>query len=564
MKVKLPRLAQPSEQTIDRLILFFLILFLSLWPSMRLANIGYVDPNFYIGYSQSFSWLTSSTGYEYHATRLPFIYLLKILLFLPPYLVGIGFKFVLYSVFILAVSKILKQFKFPSNQSRLVLLILGLSPIMISATSWTISQSFATVLSVAFLSKALRLSNSTYEIFLIGGLWVLLALSNLYGATLLLVGFAFLQIRRKSDSTNLLVKFLCASIFWVVLFEAVWQNGMQMKDSLWVEHLKTLKRGVVTEKGFSEWVSIFQMVNNGTVPWLAISLMLSTVLSFWGILYVRKDSNLLITKLALETSLILSLISWLSYVVGVNPQFTSFWYFYMNFPGLLLQFIALCSLTLYRNPIQSSFNLWFISFIFLELAAFSNKRAAPNIVIFIIMSLMYMILIQRKKAIFRWKDLFIPLMAGSIFLAQFGERSLLASYASSTSSQVEFLKAQKELLGIIEEYPASAGEVRAWSASDPTGVAGGLISTIGYHMIRLEGLQEATAQPLSQTAVALGSKEPKYIFLIYPSGFSLDMKYLELCGFFEERSIDLNNVSQVVSIFKKRPQSSMNCFKGES
>lgn len=564
MKIGSFGLVPPSKQTIDRSILFFLILFLSLWPSMRLANIGYVDPNFYIGYSQSFSWLTSSTGYEYHATRLPFIYLLKLLLFLPPYLVGIGFKIVLYSVFVFAVSNILKQFKIPSNQSRLVLLILGLSPVMISATSWTISQSFATVLSVAFLSKALSLSNKTYKIFLIGGLWALLALSNLYGATLLLVGFVFLQIRRNSDSIYFLVKFFCSVIFWVALFEVVWQKGIQMKDSLWAEHLKTLKRGVITEKGFSEWVSIFQMVNSGIIPWLAISLMLSTVLSLWGILYIRRDSSLRLTKFALETSLILALVSWLSYVVGVNPQFTSFWYFYMNFPGMLLQFIALSSIVAYRNPIQSLSSLWFTFFVFLELAAFSNKRTSPNIVIFLIMFLVYMFVIQHKKAVFNWKDFLIPLVAGSIFLTQFGERSLLASYASSTSAQVEFLKAQKELLDIIEEYPASAGEVRAWSASDPTGVAGGLISTIGYHMIRLEGLRGATPQPLSERTVALGSKQPNYIFLIFPSGFSVETKYLEICGFYEERSINLKNVSQVVAIFKKEPQLGINCFKGES
>jgi hypothetical protein len=67
----------------------------SIWPGMRQANIGYVDPNIYIGYSENWKGLVEIAGYDYHATRLPFIALLKLLSLTGTYLFWLAYKFAL-------------------------------------------------------------------------------------------------------------------------------------------------------------------------------------------------------------------------------------------------------------------------------------------------------------------------------------------------------------------------------------------------------------------------------------------------------------------------------------
>ena len=77
-------------------ILAICIAFLtSLIPTARGHNTGYVYPNLYIGYATNLKWLVESGGFEYHATRLPFIGLINFIITLSSQHFGLIYKFLL-------------------------------------------------------------------------------------------------------------------------------------------------------------------------------------------------------------------------------------------------------------------------------------------------------------------------------------------------------------------------------------------------------------------------------------------------------------------------------------
>jgi hypothetical protein len=215
--------------------------------------------------------------------------------------------------------------------------IILLNPITFSATSWTIAQSFALTFSILYWGILVNeILKNNCKIVLAGLTLVICFNSNLWAGALNFIGsIVFIAFSNKlnfKNSFRLLTSILISSFLF---FELLWRILFGWSQSLWIAHFRTVSRGVISQKGFEEWKSFRELFQNGVIPWTGISLLLMLIIAgAIGLLYIQRltSNNRLIFNLVIAGGT-MSLISLISHLIGVNPQITSFWYFYSHLPA---------------------------------------------------------------------------------------------------------------------------------------------------------------------------------------------------------------------------------------
>jgi hypothetical protein len=524
------------EQRLTLLAFIATFVFSVLFPVARASNIGYVDPNMYIGYSLAQEWLMESSGYEYHATRFPFIYVLKLSSIFGPDLFAIAFRAVLMLLIFLAACGLIKLVELDAKSKLVLILFIGMSPIATAASSMTLANGFAAILTLLAISVLFVKSDISYwRIYLSGSIATLAVLTNAWIGSLGFLGIAFWILTEKNKKFEKLLNLSMSILVSAGTLELLWKLKYGLESSIWSPHIDLLSGGK-TSGGFGEWKSLFELWKNGIFPWTFISLTAIGVV-FPSLVIIYKRQNLVAKRLALLI-LFLTIASLLSHFMGFNPQFASAWYFFGNFPSYALAVILLC-----RIIEGSSINI--VSFVFAMFLVFvllKHQGAPVQILTMLAVAPIFFDSRGQDRKLTKKTPGIIAFMIACTFSIVFfasAKNSFFGNsynYSGNTKS-MELYKDQLFYMKELQTYTSQRHKVAVWnSAEDTTGYLGALTSTSAFHLLRLEGKAAATKVPDPQMWLKRHNILPEYILIITSqknASFLTESKNLELNGYKE-------------------------------
>ena len=457
----------------------------SILPSRRANNVGYVDPSMYIGYASNFSWLIESSGYEYHATRLPLIGLIKLLLFFGTSFFGILYKFFLMLVLIFSILALSRKFALNNFQFILAMLLIGLSPITQSAVSWTMPNGFAGIFATAVLAFGLISQNKTWQTFLLGALILNCFLLNGFGSIFVLISLAIVQLtinRRNFVDLFRWVLILSSGIAISCLaYQIIWNYFLRIRGSIWEPHLN-----VIFDPKTSE--IYWRPVNSPTEQGL-LSL---TLIGVFLVFIILNRQNLLFQDLKLlsTSGVTMLVVAIVTYTLKLNFSFTSFWYFYIYIP--LYAISAICITYLLRDK-QSVyiFLLAGIFYVFILLGLFEKRVSLGNWTLVGGISLISLFLVKKIGSKFSKYHLqVLPQALTGLFgfLLLFQSTPLLIAYDAHNNFKAEkLIEDTVKYNQILASQTSTFGKVATWYEPDETGYRGSIISSSAFHLLRLEG-----------------------------------------------------------------------------
>jgi hypothetical protein len=527
------------EQRLTLLAFIATFVFSVLFPVARANNIGYVDPNMYIGYSLAQEWLMESSGYEYHATRFPFIYVLKFSSFFGPDLFAIVFRAVLMLLIFTAACGLIKLVELDTKSKLVVILFISMSPIATAASSMTFANGFATILTLLAISVLFVKSDISYwRIYISGSIATLAVLTNAWIGSLGFLGITFWILTEKNKKFAKLLNLSMSIFVSVVTLELLWKLKYGLEYSIWSPHIDLLN-GSTTSDGFGEWKSLFKLWKTGIFPWTFISLTAIGVV-FPALVIIYKKQNLVAKRLALLI-LFLTIVSLLSHFMGFNPQFASAWYFFGNFLSY-----ALAVILLYRI-IEESFTdlVSFTLAMFLVFVLLKHQGAPVQILTMLAVApIFFDSRGQRRNTnkITSGISAFVLACTFSIVFLATAKNTFIGNsynYSGNTKS-MEFYKDQLFFVEELQTYTSQRHRVAVWnSVDDTTGYLGALTSTSAFHLLRLEGKGAATKVPDPQMWLKMYNILPEYILIITNqknTSFLSESNNLEMNGYKEVRS----------------------------
>ncbi len=409
-------------------------------------NIGYVDPNLYIGYATNLKWLVESGGFEYHATRLPFIGLINLIITLSTQSFGLIYKFLIVYLVALLCLKSAELLQLSRKLAILATILICLSPIVISASSWTMPNAFAAIFSCILILFALKERTSIAASLVIGVLLTTSFLLNAFGSSLVIILIAVAAWMRRSSIRQYLTN--CLWIMLGVLIAAVsyqffWSIVIGLSGSFWKPHFNVIfDRDLLV----SNWVPISSPTSQGVTPYLILGVILI-------ILFLICRSQKIMSLLAPTTALIVVyLFTWLTYFMKINFSFNAFWYYYPYLPIIILA-------TLLTLKVATTF-------------------------------------ITQQKSNLPQLGLACLLLVGisTTFGLQLKNPSLMTAYNfSSNATSGQLLEDEVAMGEFLRELPDSRDWVATWYEPDSTGYRGSLISSSSFHLLRFEGAGENQA-----------------------------------------------------------------------
>lgn len=422
-------------------------LLITIIPTAIAHNTGYVDPNLYIGYATNLKWLVASGGFEYHATRLPFIGLINLIITLSTQYFGLIYKFLLIYVVALLCLKSAEILQISRKLAILVTILICLSPIVISASSWTMPNAFAAIFSCILILFALKERTNIAASLAIGVLLTTSFLLNAFGSSLVIILIAVVDWMRKSSIRQYLT--YC---FWMMLgvliaavsYQFIWSIVIGLSGSFWKPHFNVIfDRDLLV----SNWVPISSPTSQGVTPYLILGAILI-------ILFLVCRSQKIMSLQAPTTALIVVyLFTWLTYFMKINFSFNAFWYYYPYLPILILATL----LTLKVATIIMS------KYITKQESHLSQLVLASLLVIAI----------------------------STTFGLQLKNPSLITAYnSSSNDTSIKLLEDEIAMSGFLKALPNKRHWVSTWYEPDSTGYRGSLISSSSFHLLRFEGAGE--------------------------------------------------------------------------
>ncbi len=413
-------------------------------------NTGYVDPNLYIGYATNLKWLVESGGFEYHATRLPFIGLINLIITISTQSFGLIYKFLLVYLVALLCLKSAELLQISRKIATLATILICLSPIVISATSWTMPNAFAAIFSCILILFVLKERTSIAASLVIGVLLTTSFLLNAFGSSLVIILIAVADWMRRSSIRQYLTN--CCWIMLGVLIAAVsyqffWSILIGLSGSFWKPHFNVIfDRDLLV----SNWVPISSPTSQGVTPYLILGAILI-------ILFLVCRSQKITSLLAPTTALIVVyLFTWLTYFMKINFSFNAFWYYYPYLPIIILA------------------TLLTLKVVTLITSTFMTQQKS-NLSQLVLASLLVMAI-------------------STTFGLQLKNPGLMTAYNSSSNDiSSNLLEDEIAMSEFLKALPNKRDWVATWYEPDSTGYRGSLISSSSFHLLRFEGAGENQA-----------------------------------------------------------------------
>jgi hypothetical protein len=469
-------------------------------PTGTYKNLGYVDPNMYVGYGKNLEWFIENVTYEYHATRLPLILVLKVLLSFSSGLFGFLFKFLCFSVVSVSWYYLCKNFKLSLGKTFLGALILLMSPLVVSASSWTFTNSFAIIISCLLLPIATK---GNLRVFGLLGLGVVLTNVAILNVLFSILCFIFiiplLLCKGFWRFTSKLLWIGAGSLSMWVIFELLWKYVLGYPGAIWKEQLNAISSGTGrwAQDYWKPLKSVLGDYSSGInlVTFLVFGFLLNTLLFLFHRKHEREmNSSALYGPTALLTITVLVL-----YAFKIYIGFTEIWYFYIF---LLCQIVFLLNLLLSSNIIISRVVPEFILFVtiiyYLEIQVSHSARLNSEALFLLVIALFvaaHRVVEGLKQPAGSFSSrylLAIPFLSIFGWALLFSNPTWSSSYISDDNQRnSEFLREQLSVMNYVARISDSDKGIALWTGNDPTGVLGGLESTLSFHKIRLDLLGPA-------------------------------------------------------------------------
>ena len=423
-------------------------LLITLIPTARAHNSGYVDPNLYIGYATNLKWLVESGGFEYHATRLPFIGLISLIITFSSQNFGLIYKFLSICSLAFICLKACERLQIPKKLASLATTLICLSPLVTSASSWTMPNAFAGMFSCLLIPFVLKEKFRNVESVVIGFLLATSFLLNAFGSSLLIILIAVVNWLRKISlrdffHTNLLIGIGIMIAGFV--YQLIWTFAIGLPDSLWKPHFNVIFDNDLL---VSNWAPIASPTAQGVTSYIIIGLILVTL---FLICRNQKLTNLLVPIVALIVTYVFS---WITYLMKINFSFNAFWYYYIYLPlFILVPLITLKVVLIITSPFSK----------------------------------------QQKSSILRLLPATLLLVGvSSSFGLQIKNPSLMTAYKSlSNNTSSQLLEDEITLSKFLKALPSNRNLVATWYEPDTSGYRGSLLSSASFHLLRFEGVGES-------------------------------------------------------------------------
>jgi len=534
----------------------------SLIPTGTYKNLGYVDPNMYLGYGANLTWLVSNVGFEYHATRLPLIFLIKVLLLFPPELFGYLFKLTCLSIVSISWFLLCRNLRITFNKSLLGSLLILMSPLCISASSWTFPNSFSAIICCLILPVVTKERMNHKDLFLIGLLITNIAILNVLFAFLMCIVITVFLFENSVSASGKTVFGISIGIFvmWVV-YESIWSLILGFPQSIWFEQYKAVASIDRWKNEYWQPISAFLNDKNSLLNFLsfiALGIVASSFLLFGARGRIVKDHYLR----APITVLILSATILVLYFAKSFIGFTEFFYYYVVFLIHILVLTSFLSSHIRTlNTLLPALMLFCTFLFYLRLQVDYNPTYASfslvsaSILIFIGSHLAIKYLkVKSNRSLFNSSALIAIYVFGSSLL--FLNPSFVSAYLSNDNSRnTNFLKAQIEVMGYVEKFNFRNEGAALWTGTDTTNILGGLESTLGYHLIRLDGLAPSSDRiDVTNWEKSRGRKPESVLVLLRTDDFERvsqsEESILDVVGYCIAEEKSLASANAIALLFK--------------
>jgi len=416
-------------------------------PTAKTHNIGYVDPNLYIGYATNLQWLVGIGGFEYHATRLPFIGFVRIILLFGPTMFGLIYKVLIVFFIALVCIKLSEQIKISRGFASLLTIFICLSPMVISISSWTMPNGFAAVFTSFTTLYIFRKRFSNIDLLIVGSLMTTSFMLNAFGSVFAVIPFLVTLWMRSTSFKNF---FLTNSLiglgilFSAISYQLIWTYALKLPNSLWEPHINVIFN---RDSLVSNWLPISSPTSQGVSSFLILGFSLIILLA---VCKMQEFRDLLQPVVALITTYVFV---WVMYFAKLNFAFNAFWYYYAYLPMFLLT-----------------------SIITLKVLLVFTKRTDAK---------------QENSRLFFAVPTLLFLALPTIFLLHCKIPSLMTAYKSSSNYvSTQLLEDEIALNNNLRTLPRNRNSVATWYEPDATGYRGSLISSTSFHLVRFEGAGE--------------------------------------------------------------------------
>ena len=275
---------------------------------------------------------------------------------------------------------------------------------------------------------------------------------------------------------------------------------MGFPGSIWKEQLAAVFSG--TDRWAQDyWRPLTYVLENKSsavnfVSFLLIGLLLNTLL----FLFHRKNVKEMLSSVLYVPSALLTITVLVLYTFKIYIGFTEAWYFYIF---LLCQILFLLNLFLSNNVIISGVVPELILFvtIILYLEIQVNYSTRVNSEALFLLPIVMFVAAHRVVKCLKWKTgsfsskyiSAIPILSVFAWALLFSNPTWSSSYISDDNQRnSEFLREQLSVMSYVTKIGDSDKGIALWTGNDPTGVLGGLESTLSFHKIRLDLLGPAS------------------------------------------------------------------------
>lgn len=534
----------------------------SLIPTGTYRNLGYVDPNMYVGYGNNLSWLVENVGFEYHATRLPLIFLIKFLLLFPAEMFGFLFKFV--CLFIVSISWffLCRNLRISFDKSLLGSFLILMSPLSISASSWTFPNTFSAITCCLILPLITKKELKRKDLFSVGLLVANVAVLNILFAFLICVIITVFLFEKSLIVCREVIfwTFLGVIMMWIV-FESIWSLILGFPRSIWLAQYKGVTS--IDRWGNEYWQPISFLLNDRNMMLNFLSFILVGIVVSSFLIFGARESILEPKYRRTPISvLVLSVTVLILYFAKSFIGFSELWYYYVAF---LIHFLVLASFLTSRLKTLNTFIpvLMFFSTVVFYLkwqVDFNPTFAAISLVLASILIFIGCHLFVKYIKIKSNRPSSSILALSAIYFIGSSLLFLNPSFGNAylpndNGRNAKFIRAQTEVMEYVGDLNSSKESIALWTGPDTSNILGGLESTLGYHLIRLDGVAPRSSSISVTNWERIHGEKPERILVLLRSGdFERENQtvegILDVAGYCIAETKDLPSANAIILLLK--------------
>jgi len=235
----------------------------------------------------------------------------------------------------------------------------------------------------------------------------------------------------------------------------------------------------------------------------------------------------------------------------VNIAYTQFFYLYFYLPIFVLTIFAAISQIKSSQAIYAGLFL-FINFFIILVISFVGINWLDSTNIALLTGLMFILATVKSENSRKTQTQFTlsATVLGMILL--FLIPPFMSGYSSEKNELNELLiRDQRKVFEEISKVPSQLGKVGTWYEPDAIGYRGAIISSLGFHLLRLEGAEENRPLPTIGSWRNKKGVIPEYIITITSNAWNWNGEAENQTRYKVKREIFLPSQESKMNIFQR-------------